>query len=449
MKLITYLTMSLLCIVSLCSCHKDYLEAKPDRSLMVPTKLEDLTALLNNSRNVMNIAGFHTLFTDGDFRIADNDVPLLSESFRINYLWSDEATPIIGDWDYAYRQVFYSNVVLEGLSKITDVKDSVRIKELKGQALFYRAWAILLISQTFAGTYDSETAGETLGVPYPLSPDVNQPIIRLSLQENFDRILRDLQEAISILPDKAQFLTQPSKVSAYAMQARTLLLMGQYKNALKAAENVLEIQRDLLDYNNIIPSTINRTFPLPLVVENPEILFYTIGNTSFITGNNVFADTSFYNLYTENDLRKKYLFSSDRNYIGSYTGGSTPFAGLATDEVYLIKAECLVRTDEISQALTTLNLFLSKRLEHKTFSEVTSRNKSEILKLILLERRKELTARGIAWMDLKRLNKEPEHQRTLYRTVSGKQLVLEPGSKRYILKLPLDEVQNSGIQQNP
>lgn len=449
MKVIKYLTISLLCIVSLCSCHREYLEAKPDRSLMVPTKLEDLGALLNNSRGVMNIAGFHTLLTDGDYRIDDNDVPLLSESMRINYLWSDETTPIIGDWDYGYRQVFYSNVVLEGLSKITTIKDSARIKELKGQALFYRAWAVFLTTQTFAGNYNPETASQTLGVPYPLSPDVNLPVIRLSLQENFDRILADLEAAVSLLPPKSQFLTQPSKVSVYALQARVLLVMGEYKNALKAAESALGIQSDLIDYNTITPSTAIRTFPLPLVVRNPEILFYTIGNTSLITGNNVFADTSLYKLYATNDLRKKYFFSSEMNYIGSYTGGGTPFAGLATDEVHLIKAECLVRTDEISEALTTLNLLLSKRLEQKTFKEITDKNRSELLKLILLERRKQLTARGITWMDLKRLNSEPDHQRTLLRTVNGKQLVLEPGNKRYNLKLPLDEVQNSGIEQNP
>lgn len=78
-----------------------------------------------------------------------------------------------------------------------------------------------------------------------------------------------------------------------------------------------------------------------------------------------------------------------------------------------------------------------------------SENAEEVLFAIITERRKELPFVGeIRWEDLKRLNKEERFQRTLKRVINGSTFTLPPNDKRYVLPIPLNEIQLSRIEQN-
>lgn len=448
MRILKQITHFIFVISVTSGCHADFLDAKPQKSLLVPSTIKDMEALLNNSGSVMNVAGYLTLVADGDFRIDDNNLAFLENVLRLNYRWSDETTNWVGDWDYAYKQTFYANVVLQTIDKMEEKTIEPKVKELKGRALFYRAWGLHLVAQQFADVYQKETAAAKPGIPYPLSPDVNQVIKRVSLQKTYEYIFSDLQEALELLPDKAQFITQPSKVGTYALLARLYLIIGEYEKAMIAAENVLAITPELLDYNQISPVSA-RSFPVPSVSPNPEVLYYANGNSSFTGSTSTFLDSSLYNLYETGDQRKKLYFTPSLNYKGSYTGTTTPFVGLANDEVYLVKAECEARMDKTDNALKTINYFLSKRYSLPRHSEITGDNPEELLNFILLERRRELVGRGTTWMDLRRLNKQPGFERSLVRVIGGKTYTLNPDSKRYTMKIPLDEIVSSGIEQNP
>ena len=448
MKIFNLFGHSFFLIFVLFSCNSvDYLDAKPQKSLLVPSTLKDLEALLNNSNSIMNRAGYLSLSADGDFIIDESYLPYVDEPTRINYMWLDETTSWIGDWDYAYQQTFYANVVLQLLEDMHEKEDITLANELKGRALFYRAWALHLIAQQFAGVYSKETANTTLGIPCPISPDVNQTFKRLSLQETYNLIFSDLHISLELLPAIASFTTQPSKASSYALLSRLYLITGEYDKALRMADEALFINSSLLDYNEI-NTELDRPFPLPMINPNPEILYYTIGPTTFTSNVSTFVDSSLFKLYDAGDLRKKLFFNSSLNYKGSYTGGVTPFLGLATDEIYLIKAECHARLNEIENSLGAINQFASKRYSSKEFVEISETDPQELLKYILLERRRELIGRGITWMDLRRLNKETVHARSLKRIVDGKTFTLNPGDKRYIMKIPTDEIAASGIEQN-
>jgi len=67
----------------------------------------------------------------------------------------------------------------------------------------------------------------------------------------------------------------------------------------------------------------------------------------------------------------------------------------------------------------------------------------------LKERRKELLFRGLRWTDLRRLNLDPRFAVTLARNVSGQIYSLPPEDPRYAWPIPDDEIQASGIPQNP
>lgn len=449
MKIVRQIIYLTVLISSLGSCHSDFLEVKPQKSLLIPKTLTDLEALLNNSRTIMNRSGYLWAVADGDFRVSDSYFLSLDNPSRFNYVWSDETTNWIGDWDYSYQQVFYANVVLEGLQKMTGQYDKTKADELKGRALFHRAWALHLIAEQFAEVYDREKASSTLGIPCPVSPNVDQKTRRGTLEETYVRIFNDLKEALGLLPERPAYITYASKVAAYALLARLHLKVGEYREALEASELALSITDALIDYNDVNLTQV-RSFPIPVDIStNPEILYYVTGASSTITNLNTFVDSSLYDLYSQDDLRKKLFFNDVMNYKGSYSGGTLPFMGLSTGEVYLIKTECEARLDESNKAVTTLNILRTKRYSKVEFKPFAVESRSTLISLILQERRRELVGKGITWMDLRRLNKELGRERTLSRFINGQHHTLEPGNKRYTMKMPMDEIGISGIEQNP
>jgi hypothetical protein len=133
---------------------------------------------------------------------------------------------------------------------------------------------------------------------------------------------------------------------------------------------------------------------------------------------------------------------------GSYSNYEGEFSGIATDELYLNRAECFARAGNITNALNDLNTLLIKRYKTGSFVSLTALTASAALVLVLQERRKELVIRFTRWMDIKRLNKEGAGI-TIRRLVHGQLYSLSPNDLRYALPIPEDVIALSGIQQNP
>jgi hypothetical protein len=123
------------------------------------------------------------------------------------------------------------------------------------------------------------------------------------------------------------------------------------------------------------------------------------------------------------------------------------FGGLATDELYLIRAECKVRAGNLSAALSDLNKLLRSRWKGK-YQDIVLQDQEAVLSIILKERRKELVFRGLRWGDLRRLNRDSRFAVTLTRTLDGQVYQLLPRDKRYVLPIPEQEVTLGGIVQN-
>ncbi|HEX2629037.1 MAG TPA: RagB/SusD family nutrient uptake outer membrane protein, partial [Chitinophagaceae bacterium] len=133
---------------------------------------------------------------------------------------------------------------------------------------------------------------------------------------------------------------------------------------------------------------------------------------------------------------------------GSYNEGSVNlFCGIATDELYLIRAECYARESNTNAAMQDLNALLAKRI--KPFVPLVAGSADEALTFILAERRKELPFRELRWSDLKRLNKEPARATTLTRNLNGQLYTLAPNDLRYTLLIPDEVIRITTLQQNP
>src|SRR3546814_18218946 len=78
------------------------------------------------------------------------------------------------------------------------------------------------------------------------------------------------------------------------------------------------------------------------------------------------------------------------SFRGSYHQSSVPFSGLATAEVYLIRAECYARTGNVAAAMEDVNTLLEKRWKAGTYFPFSAHTAEEALSLLLNERRTEL-----------------------------------------------------------
>ena len=440
-------------ILSCCfvSCKK-YLDAKPDKKLEIPNKIADVQALLDNE-SIMNLNDPATGEISADnYYVTDAAwASIYSVSQRNMYTWEKDITlsDFPNHWSILYQIVGVANVALESIDKITPSGyEQGAWNNVKGSALLYRAKSFLAVAGLWAKAYDVKTVESEPGIPLRLSSDYEVPTSRSTLKQTYERIIDDLKEASPLLPLQPANVMRPSRAAALGLLARTYLMMSLYDSAEIYSEKCLSINSNLLDYNIL---DTNASAPIPQF--NAEVIMHSRMPIPGIFYHKAKIDTTLYKLYSDNDLRKKIFFSDNGDstywFKGSYDHSIALFNGIATDEMYLIKAECQARERNTQDAMITLNTLLKNRWKKGTFIPLSATDMQSALEIVLFERRKELIFRDLRWTDLKRLNKEPAFQQTILRKLNGVEYKLEPGDNRYALPIPQSVINISGIQQNP
>lgn len=435
------------------SCEK-YLEIKPDKKLAVPSdNLNNLKLLLDDTYTMnqqypsMGEAASDNVFIrDSRF----DAVMQVSVSSVNAYLWQRDVfnDKPRNDWALPYAVIFNANLVLEGTEKIRPgTSDQELWNFIKGSALFFRSCAFYSLLQEFAKPYNASTASQDPGIVLKLNSDINEVSKRATVKQCYDQIISDLNEAVSLLPVDVKYKSEPSKPAAYALLARSLLNMGEYNLSLINAEKALQLFPTLIDYNTLSPSV---TYPFKRY--NEEVIFHA----SLIVDRALAypyacADENLYNEYRSDDLRKALFFKrngpGDIQFRGSYVGSLTNFGGIASDELYLIGAECAVRTANRIKAMDFINKLASKRYKQPGFVNFQAATDQQALDLILSERRKELLFRNLRWGDVNRLNLQPRYRTTINKVSKGVTYTLAP-EKGYVFPIPLNVIQASGMTQN-
>lgn len=450
MKRILFVLIILLVLFA--SCKKDWLDAKSDKALVVPSTLTDYQALLDNTSDIFN-QWYPDLGEIGadDYYVSYEDWLNLYTLKEVNaYVWAKDVYEgeDVTDWSSPYQRIFYENVVLDGLKDVeANAGNMDTYNNIKGTALFCRAFDFYSLAQEFAPPYSAANAGKDPGLPLRLSSDINEVSVRSTVQETYGQIIADLENALKLLPPNALYKTRPCKAAACALLARTYLTMQDYEKAKAYADSSLAFNSALMDFNML-----DSTASVPVPQFNEEVLYHFTFPYHQITRPTVArVDTILYAQYDENDLRRIIFFKNDAGvirYKGSYNHSVIRFAGLATDEVYLTRAECYARAGNVTDALKDLNQLLGTRYRSGRFVPVTATDAAEALQKILQERRKELIYRGTRWTDLRRLNLEG-YNITLTRMLNGETYRLPPNDVRYTYPLPEQEVKISGLEQNP
>ncbi len=453
-KNLLYLVCTAAISVLLSNCKKEdnFLNAKPNQALFVPSTLGDLENILNDQNTFNNLdPGLGEIASD-DYYVTPDNLNNEQTIEKNGYIWAKslyDAGSNVNDWSGPYQQVYYANTILDYLSKIAiSQTQQAEANKIKGSALFFRAIAFYNLVQTFAVPYDTKSASTDLGIPLRLTSDLNTKSVRATEAQCYGQIISDLQTAVSLLPVTPSVKTLPSQPAANGLLARVYLAMANFPQALQFSGAALNQFNILTDYNTLTPNPYSiSTDYLDEDIFHVVQIPYGIVNTNYLG----IADSTLFNSYTNNDLRKTtcYVINSGLPYwSGTYDFNDLNYTGIATDELYLIHAECNARAGNTSAALKDLNTMLVTRWKTGTFVPYTATSSTIALNEILTERRKELLFRGLRWTDLRRLNKETQFAITLKRVLNGTIYTLPPNDPRYAMPIPDNEIDVSGIQQN-
>jgi len=444
----------------LAGCGGEFLEVKSDGSSVVPAKLEDYQAMLDDAAKTMNVYSPHMLGVLAGDEVYVDDAALRNPAEanqRNAYLWKKDnfyEEEQSKDWNYAFRRILYCNMVLEGISRIDPETDRPLWDNIRGSALFFRSMTYYQLAQLFCEVY--EEGREQLGLPLRTDPDVTVGVQRSSLGQTYAFILDGLAEADRYLPEQPLVRTRPGKAALYGLLARIHLQMRQYPEAAQYARQCLSLQDELIDYNDLtLTGTSNTTFGMYAGLNSPELIFHgSIPPAEINVAASWRCAAGFVSLYSGDDLRKKAFFRSvngDYRFVGSYSARVPLFSGIATDEVLLIQMEADLRSNNnnIDRARSSLNRLRQKRYARSSYTDITDTDPGRLLREILEERKKELVFRGLRWEDIRRLNFEGRYPVRIERQALGERIVIEPNDSRYVFPLPPNVVDLGGLQQNP
>ena len=450
-----------------CSCN-NYIDIMP-KGKQIPTTLEDFRVLMNYEYNV-----HYSPILQGLYLLNDNYV---SKSYfttddlrRANYMWDEKADRITlnqsdeGTYFYSYAAINVVNLVIENAPTATDATDAERAEAI-AYAKAIRAQCYYILVNFYADQYDKATASTTLGVPVITSADVDAPYTQMTVQQVYDFILNDLNEALANgLPETAVNILMPNKATAHAMLARVYMSMGEYDKALDNANKALAYNDKLYNWNEFydsyqeaieMPESYN-TIPTPMNYTYVENYNFRSGDKS---PNSTSADLNMSTYraakFEDGDAkfmaRWKYRVNGQNTYYQGCCAGNQNYMGLTTVEMYLDKAECLARKGQIEDAMKCLNDVRVTRIRPDKYQPATAANLAEAIAKIRLTKENELVYSIVEYADHRRFNHEGTYATTLDKEYEGTKYTLKPDSHLWTMVFPALAVNNHGngsITQN-
>ena len=420
--------LSILAFGLLPACSDDFLDVVPKGNI-IAEKTSDYNLLLNNL-SLLNINGQNVIFK------MSPEVCSVEPFFSANsiqgmnaFKWEDDIYQPDDDMDeisffmtqlYTYNKAI--NEVLDSNGGTEEQKKSIRAEALAG-----RAWNYLMLINFFGAPYHPTTATSSLGFPIIDIADVTQTdFSRASVQEVYDFILSDLQEAIEHLPPLTHRLRM-SQGSALALLGKTQVFMGNYQEAARNLENAISsfensaIAVGLYDYNTALlpggPLSIGMFGPASVTAPNNIEAPYAkqMFNQNGFVQSEVLLSPEYSALYEPNDLRLSGFFSNAPFNAAPFgipgifrrRGSLTAAFGVNMPDTYLLLAESKARIGDLTGAVETLEFLRKHRMPEANAGVPQGMNQSELIKFIIDERMREFAVNGFEWFTIRRLSVDP------------------------------------------
>ena len=429
----------------------DYLDIKP-KGEKIPKTVTDYETLLNYE-SVQKVSDTYPTYLTDDVYLPDvaqgTATPGLNsvdQSILNLYLFKKDVFGEAQDdgfWFASYNRIYYYNTVIDNIMDAEGPSEQQK-HSIRAEALISRALEYLYLVNGYAKHYDVRTADTDPGVPLILDEDISKKdLVRASVKDVYAQIQSDLQAALPNLPAQPKGNAfRASKAAGYGILAKMYLYMGNYAEALKAANAVLEMNNSLLDLKKYavvkVQSSIGRT-NVPQDIDNPENIYIKFAPYVYGLSSKVFGSDELISLFSEDDMRLQVYFTKNFRNIPTDKYVWAPYlrANLAVSspEIYLIAAECEAREGSVERAMSLINKLRDNRIKNNT--PLVAIDRSDALQKVLEERRRELAMSGmVRYIDLKRLNQESQFAKTITHVTGEGMFSLEPNSPLYVLPIP-------------
>jgi starch-binding outer membrane protein, SusD/RagB family len=384
-------------------------------------------------------------------------------------------------WRFYYRLIANANMIIANIDGAEGPAQDRR--EIKGQALAYRAWAHFNLVQLFAQRFEPGGANTQLGVPIVTEP-ITEGGPRNTVAEVYAQVNADLDEALTLLTERRNAKSHFNTGVVRGIKARVALTQGNYQVAAQQANQARQ-GYSLMSHAQLYEGFNN--------VDNPEWMwgsrqiddqqtffasFFAYVSLNFnstaIRGNPRAINSQLYAQIPSSDARKglwdpnaanaslRDPFINEmtlstfakRNFMnrkflsqGSASSvGDVPYMRAA--EMYLIEAEALARAGQNAAAQDVLFDFVSARDDEYTKSTNTGQ---ALIDEIMIQRRVELWGEGFRFYDLKRLNLPLDRRGANHvATVINNKFEEPAGSNDWQFRIPIAELNaNPFMVQNP
>ncbi|OFY38448.1 MAG: hypothetical protein A2X18_02940 [Bacteroidetes bacterium GWF2_40_14] len=422
-----------LIMTTLLSCQKSFLEIIP-KGKLVASKTSDYDFLLNS----ISLTQLYSPTQLGD-EVAAME-PYFSSNGNINprryFTWEDDIYDPGQDASeitVIMRQVYTYNMIINGVMNAEGGSETQK-KSILAEARVGRSSCYFSLVNFYVKPYTSATASTDLGFPIITEADASSSdFIRPTSKEVYDFIIQDLTKALPDLPQTVTHRYRASRPAAEAMLAKVYVFMGKFTDALPllnssistvTASTVIPIR--LYDYNvtfasgGIFLPISSSTGPKAPTYNNFEETFYyrySMNNFAYLWSDFVLNNET-KALFSSNDLRLKFTstlpaFASVPfpNGIIRRLGFPQVQMGVHLPDLYLLRAECKARLNDLPGAKSDVEILRSKRMPAADVPVPVNiaTNKAALVKYIFDERIREYFVTGHRWFDMRRLSVDPEY----------------------------------------
>jgi len=487
-----------LILLGLGSCKKSYLDRVPTSE----APLSDIFKTTVSSEAALQ--GLHRLMYDVPSGRQDDqfgqksidlyndlmgdDMPLTDRGsgwFMSMYSYS---APRTTEAPGSYPWVFYFGMINNANQIIVNIDNATGPQEdkdnIKGQALFYRAYAYYNLSLYYQFTYlVDETA---LGLPlYDEPTRVGKG--RSTMKETYDFILNDLSASRALLAGSSS-RNDKSAINidvVNAISARIALSMGKWTDAANYANAARQSypfmnSRDLLDGFNSINNS-EWIWGSKMVDDQTSNVASFLGQMDIASGGYAalgqqkLVSRNLFITIPSNDIRKNWWYAKSE---GRYQGFSqkkfrvkvagtfgTDVSYVRSAEMALIEAEALCMNNDLAGSKAVLSSLITTRQPDYDVDQFTTQ--TDLFKEIIRQRRIELWGEGFRYSDIKRFAPALYLQRGLLsagdlglhregnggnKTLMGQVTIADPLSPLFVFRIPSSEINlNPAMQgqQNP
>lgn len=480
----TLLLSGILICTALSSCKDSFLEVD-QKQRIVAKKISDYDMLMNSRKfYTLDEGGWQATVLLGDDVAAESDFLNGNGTVQTQRLFHYEDVVYEEGQEALDLKSFLNNLYVcnKVIMEVPDAIDGTELQKrnLIAEAKATRAWLYLQMINFYAKPYQVATSATDPGFPIIKTADISiRYYSRNTVQEVYDLILQDLTEAIPDLPIDQNFAVRMTKPAAEAILGKTYLFMHRFSDALPhfdAAFTGINQQRNpakLYDYNIVLGP--EGSF-LPISYNGPngpgnnpddftEALLsktYYEGSYQPIGNDGLVLSESAQKLYEPNDFRLEFYSATFNDEEPNPAGRVRKYGytyvkfGIQLPDLYLMRAECRARLNNLSGAMEDLLALRSKRMPdtNEGMPASVATNQRELVHFIIDERTREFAAEGYRWFDMRRLYKDPLFGAELpahieyYSDAPAKSFPLK--EERLTLRLPsFYIVANPGMVNNP